>query len=94
MSTKPPAGILEYPDTNITKKIYSAVEDLSKIIPLNSDRYRLSFCINMYIEDKISTLLSAIEQANPWSSTVDYLELEKQISRVLKENNIVKRESN
>lgn len=90
MSTKPPAGINEYPDDNLTKRIYSAIDSLLEIIPLNSDRLRLSFCINMFFEKKLDSIIECIEQANPQSSKIDYIELNKMIDNLFKEKNISK----
>lgn len=92
MTTKAPAGIKPAPAENVTKKIYTVIDSLSGIIPVDNDRNRLSFCLNMFIEGNTDSLLNAIEQANPWSSKVNYLELEKKIAVLFKDKNIIRQQ--
>jgi hypothetical protein len=88
MTTKPPAEIEVSNESNIVKKIYTAIDDLKELIPIDNDRNRLSYCLSMLNNDMIETLLNAIEQANPRSCKVDYLELDKKIREVFKQKDI------
>ena len=88
MTTKPPAEIKITDDNDVTKKIYTAIDELNELIPVENDRNRLSFCLSMLHDDMIGSLLNAIEQADPRSCIVNYLELEKKIREVLKEKDI------
>jgi len=90
MTTKPPAGVNYASDDELVKKIYSAIDELKNIIPIDNERYRLSFCLNMYYENKITDLLDAIDQANPQSSKLDYPELLKKIEQLFAEKGIKK----
>jgi len=89
MSTKPSAGINYFPEDNKTKVIYSVVDTLKDIIPIENDRYRLSFCINMLVKGEIHSLINAIEQADPRSSALNYKELEQKLNPLLKEKEIL-----
>lgn len=88
MTTKPPAEIKITEDSDITKKIYTAINELKEIIPIENDRNRLSYCLSMLHEDMIGSMLNAIEQADPRSCMVNYLELEKRIREVFQEKDI------
>jgi len=88
MSTKPPAAIKIAEDNDVTKNIYTAINELKDIIPVENDRNRLSYCLSMFHDDMIGSLLNAIEQADPRSCKVNYLELENKIRKVFKEKDI------
>jgi len=90
MTTKPPSGINYAGEENFDKRIYSAVDELIDIIPVNNDRYRLSFCLTMYFKNEIENLLDAIDQANPSSSKIGYVELEKKLNTIFEERHIKK----
>jgi len=90
MTTKPPAEINYSEPEKLVRKIYTAIDELENIIPLPNDRNRLSFCINMYFNNEIETVLNAIYQAQPRSSTVKYDELEKMVVKKFKDKGIVK----
>ena len=77
MTTKAPAGVNLRDDNDPLKKLYKAVEELSDIIPVHNERNRLSFNLNLFFYKETGTLLEAIEQASPRSSTVSWAELEK-----------------
>ncbi len=88
MTTKPPAEIKISEEKDVTKKIYSAIDELNEFIPVENDRNRLSYCLSMLHEDMIGSMLNAIEQADPRSCMVNYPELEKRIREVFKEKDI------
>jgi hypothetical protein len=90
MTTKPPAGINYYSDESFIKKLYASVDELKEIIPVDNDRYRLSFCLNSYFRSEIETLLDAIDQADPRSSADDYPVLEKKLVEIFNKNGIKK----
>lgn len=90
MTTKPPAGINYESDDSRIKKIYTAVDELKDVIPVDNERYRLSFCLNMYFNNEITDFLDAIDQANPVSSKLDYPELQKRLEKILNEKGIKK----
>lgn len=88
MTTKPPAEIKLAEESDVTKRIYTAIDELKELIPVENDRNRLSYCLSMLHEDMIESMLNAIEQADPRSSIISYLELEKKIREVFKEKDI------
>jgi hypothetical protein len=50
MTTLPPPGTKEFPESSIEKKVYSLVESLSGYIPITNDRSRLGFGLYKYIQ--------------------------------------------
>lgn len=90
MTTKPPSEINFASEDSLVKKIYTAIDKLKEIIPVDNDRNRLSFCLNMYMDNQIEDFMDAIDQADPRSSKMDYPELGKEISRLFKESGIEK----
>lgn len=93
MTTKPPAEVNYFDSETAIKKLYSAIDELEDIIPVANDRNRLSFCLNMYLNNQTDTIFNAIIQAQPRSSTVKYAELEKLIEKKFVEKNISKTEA-
>ena len=89
MTTKPPAEIKIFSEDNLAKQIYTTIDELEEIIPIENDRNRLSFCLTMLKDKKIGSLLNAIEQANPKSSSINYIELEQKIRKMFDEKNIL-----
>ena len=87
MTTKPPAEIKIFGEDNPAKQIYTTIDELKEIIPIENDRNRLSYCLTMLKDKKIGSLLNAIEQANPRSSSVNYIELEQKIRNMFDEKN-------
>jgi len=88
MTTKAPADI-NYSDSEETiKKLYTGIDELKEIIPVDNERNRLSFCLNMYLNKEIASIYDAIVQAKPVSSTVDFKELEEIVKKKLKEKGI------
>jgi hypothetical protein len=90
MTTKPPSEIKYAGDDNFTKKIYTAIDELKEVIPIDNDRYRLSFCLTMYFNNEITDMMDAVDQADPRSSTLDYPELYKRIVQIFNERGIMK----
>jgi hypothetical protein len=91
MTTKPPAEINYSDPEKQIKKIYDAIDELNSIIPVPNDRNRLSFCLNMYFSNETESILNAIIQAQPRSSTVGYAELETIVVKKFEEKGIVKK---
>jgi hypothetical protein len=90
MTTKPPADVNYFDSEILIKKLYAAIDELKETIPVPNDRNRLSFCLNMYLKNESDSVLNAIIQAQPCSSTVKYTELEKMIVKKFEEKGIVK----
>jgi|WetSurMetagenome_2_1015567.scaffolds.fasta_scaffold08036_3 hypothetical protein len=90
MTTKPPADVNIFDVETSIKKLYSAIDELEEIIPVPNERNRLSFCLNMYFNNETDSILNAIVQAQPRSSTTNYNELEKLILKKFEEKGIVK----
>ncbi|RKY93908.1 MAG: hypothetical protein DRQ01_03625 [Ignavibacteriae bacterium] len=62
MTTLPPPGTNEFPDSSIEKKVYGIVESLSDYIPISNDKNRLGFGLYKYITgegDPPETLLKS-----------------------------------
>ena len=62
MTTLPPPGTNEFPDSSIEKKVYGIVESFSDYIPVSNDKNRLGFGLYKYITgegDPPETLLNS-----------------------------------
>jgi hypothetical protein len=90
MTTKPPAEVKYFDVEASIKKLYSSIDELEDFLPVPNDRNRLSFCLNMYLNNETETIYNAIVQAQPRSSTVNYNELEKLVLKKFEEKGIVK----
>lgn len=77
MTTKLPAEINFLNDDEPLKKIYNLTNELSDIIEIPNDRYRLAYTLYQFYENKIGTILEAIDQAKPQTGSKNYIELEK-----------------
>ncbi|MCE1166065.1 MAG: hypothetical protein LWX07_11765 [Bacteroidetes bacterium] len=88
MTTKQPAGVNYASDDAPIKKLYAGIDELNDIIPVDNDRNRLSFCLNMYLKKEIGSVEEAIQQAQPKSSTVDFKALEELVTKKLKEKGL------
>ena len=87
MTTKAPAEVnLADPESRI-KKLYSAIDELKDTIPVDNDRNRLSFTLNMFLNNEINSIYDAIVQAKP-ASSVDFKALEDLVTKKLKEKGI------
>ena len=89
MNTKAPAEVNYFDENDRLKKLYKTIDGLSDIITVPNDRNRLSFNINMFFNKEIGSLLNAIVQASPRSSTLSYPELEKIVENKLSENGLI-----
>ncbi len=49
MTTLPPPGTNEFPDSSIEKKVYGIVESFSDYIPISNDKNRLGFGLYKYM---------------------------------------------
>ena len=45
MTTLPPPGTIEFPETSLEKKVYNIVEHFADYIPVTNDKNRLSYCL-------------------------------------------------
>jgi hypothetical protein len=45
MSTLPPPGTIEFPQTSLEKKVYRIVESFGEYIPISNDKNRLGYCL-------------------------------------------------
>lgn len=85
MTTKKPADVEYFSDDKPVKRIYTGIDELKDVIPVDNDRNRLSFCLNLYVNKEVSSVAEAIQQAQPKSSTVDFKKLEELVTKKLKE---------
>jgi hypothetical protein len=90
MTTKSPAEVNYFDVETSIKKLYSAIDELEEFIPVPNERNRLSFCLNMFMNNESDSILNSIIQAQPRSSTVNYPELEKIIVKKFEEKGITK----
>jgi hypothetical protein len=90
MTTKPPAEVNVFDPDIAIKKLYNAIDELEDVITVPNDRNRLSFCLNLYLNNETDSVLNAIYQAQPRSTTVNYKELEEMVVKKLKEKEITK----
>lgn len=88
MTTKQPAGVNFAGDDAPIKKLYAGIDELSDILPVENDRNRLSFCLNLYLNKEVGTIHDAIQQAQPNSSKVDFKTLEEMVTKKLKEKGL------
>jgi len=88
MTTKPPAEVNLFDADAAIKKLYAAIDELDNVITVPNDRNRLSFCLNLYLNNETDSIMNAIIQAQPRSSTVNYTELEKMVDLKLKEKGL------
>lgn len=49
MTTLPPAGVKQFPEDSIEKKVYSLVDSFSEYMPVANDRNRMGFCLYKYV---------------------------------------------
>lgn len=90
MTTKPPAEVNLFDADADIKKLYSAIDELDEFIPVPNDRNRLSFCVNMYLNNETESVLNAIIQAQPRSTSLSFAELEKHVVKKLEEKGLSK----
>lgn len=50
MTTLPPPGIIEFPQSSLEKKVYSVVESFSEYIPITNDKNRLGYCLFKFMK--------------------------------------------
>lgn len=50
MTTLPPPGTIEFPQTSLEKKVYNIVESFGEHIPITNDRNRLGYCLFKYMK--------------------------------------------
>ena len=50
MTTLPPPGTREFPESSLEKKVYNLVESLAENIPITNDRSRLGFGLFKYLQ--------------------------------------------
>jgi len=61
MTTKTPASVADYPPDSLEKIAYSAVEGIPTQEP--NDRYRLGYCVWMWLVDRKGSLAQAVRTA-------------------------------
>jgi len=49
MTTLPPPGTKEFPETSLEKKVYAIAESFSQYIPIINDRNRLGYCLYKFV---------------------------------------------
>ncbi len=94
MTTKPqdffPAAIKPADEKQpLIKKIYDSVDEFKEFIPLDNDRNRLSFTLNLFFSKEIDTIENAVIQAQPRSSTIMYPELARKLTDKFKEKDLL-----
>ena len=50
MTTLPPPGTIEFPQSSLEKKVYSIVENFSEHIPITNDKNRLGYCLFKFMK--------------------------------------------
>jgi hypothetical protein len=50
MTTLPPPGTNEFPETSLEKQVYNIVETFSEYIPLSNDKNRLGFGLYKFMK--------------------------------------------
>ncbi len=64
MTTLPPPGTREFPESSKEKKVYNLVESLAEFIPVTNDRSRLGFGLFKYLQgegDSPAVLLKSLK---------------------------------
>ncbi|TRZ51157.1 hypothetical protein D4R99_04780 [bacterium] len=89
MTTKPPAEVKPADENSLIKKIYTIIDEFKEFIPVDNDRNRLSFTLNLFFSKEIDSVENAIIQAQPRSSTLMYTELTKKITERFKEKGLL-----
>ncbi len=90
MTTKPSSEINYLSEDTVLKKLYLAIDELIDVLPVKNERIRFVYYLNLYFENKISTLREAIELFKPLHCKVDYDELEQIVKKKFEEKNIIK----
>jgi hypothetical protein len=49
MTTLPPPGTKEFPETSLEKKVYAIAESFSQYVPVINDRNRLGYCLYKFV---------------------------------------------
>jgi hypothetical protein len=49
MTTLPPPGTQEFPETSLEKKVYAIAESFSQYVPVINDRNRLGYCLYKFV---------------------------------------------
>lgn len=49
MTSLTPSPVKEFAENSLEKQVYKLVESFSGFLPIQSDRYRLSFCLLKYL---------------------------------------------
>ena len=93
MTTKSPSEIKVFSDDELIKKIYNSVEELKEYIPIDNDRNRLGYTVNLFYEGAIGSLLQAIDESKVLSN-IEYPELEKLLSEKLAAKGLKIKEEN
>ncbi|MCX6160339.1 MAG: hypothetical protein NTV87_03240 [Ignavibacteriae bacterium] len=93
MTTKPQdslsEGIKTADEDILIKKIYDTVDEFKEFIPVDNDRNRLSFTLNLFFSKEIDTLENAVIQAQPRSSIIMYSELAGKLNGKFKEKGLL-----
>ena len=50
MTTLPPPGIKEFPESSLEKQVYNIVESLAEFIPVTNDKNRLGFGLYKFMK--------------------------------------------
>jgi hypothetical protein len=78
MTTKAPAKIKDADSSDPLKKIYTVVEELTDVIPITNDRYRLAFNLHKFYVGEAASIDEAVKTTKVDTS----LDLEDLIKRV------------
>jgi len=84
MTTLPPPGVKEFPADSLEKKVYGIVESFAEFMPIQSDRYRLGYCLFKYMNSEGDEPKVALKSAKIRVEGITVSELAKKIDAELK----------
>ncbi|MBS4033384.1 MAG: hypothetical protein KGZ85_02860 [Ignavibacterium sp.] len=83
MTTLPPPGVKEFPADSLEKKVYGIVESFSEFMPIQSDRYRLGYCLFKYMNGEGDEPKIALKSAKIRVEGIAITELAEKINSEL-----------
>jgi hypothetical protein len=84
MSTLPPPGMIEFPQTSLEKKVYTIVESFGEYIPISNDKNRLGYCLFKYMNKEGDPPVIALRSAKIKVVGISIDELAQKIDAELK----------
>jgi hypothetical protein len=84
MTTLPPPGLKEFTADSLEKKVYGIVESFAEFMPIQSDRYRLGYCLFKFMNGEGDEPKVALKSAKIKVEGIGVAELAKKIDEELK----------